>query len=148
MKHLRPLLLVFFLIFTFQLVACTSDKPPQDTTTNVSDTAEIADTAAENSPAQVIAQILINLNHFPSDEEKAMLKEITTSASASDAEKTIAGILINIQHSASDGDKAELKKVMEDASASKENQQLAEIVHNLNHKPSDEDKNTLQAIVK
>ena len=56
---------------------------------------------------KTMAQIMINLNHYPSDSEKDTLRQISLT-STSDHEKTIANAMINLQHAATDADKKKL----------------------------------------
>ena len=98
--------------------------------------------AAGDKPLVVMAKITKNLNHFPSDSEKAELKKIIDSDKATPAEKIIATALINLNHSPQPEDLKKLETVQSTDPAFK----LAEIVKKLNHKPSAEDKKTLDSI--
>ena len=98
------------------------------------------------SAMQTMANIMMNLNHFPSDSEKKALRKIAASGE-SEHIKTIANAMVNLQHKASSADKAKLKTVMNDTSAPQDVKVLAEIVHNLSHQPSGRDKNKLQAMI-
>lgn len=94
-----------------------------------------------------MAEIMMNLNHFPSDSEKQTLREITLNSASSEQEKTIAQAMINLQHAATAEDKKKLSKIVSDDSAPQEVRTLAQIVRDLNHQPSAEDKKKLEDLM-
>ena len=102
--------------------------------------------AADENIKQM-AQIMLNLNHFPSDSEKQTLKQITLSGSSTEYEKTVATAMINLQHQATAEDKKKLAIIMNDKSAPEEIRTLDTIVHNVAHHPSDEDKQKLKKLM-
>jgi hypothetical protein len=64
---------------------------------------------ADNAATQTLARVTMNLNHFPSDEDKVALKAIIDSDDESDATaRKLAGIVLGINHAPSDDDKAAL----------------------------------------
>src|SRR6187402_657460 len=63
---------------------------------------------APNKNVATMAGILLKLNHFASDPEKATLKQIVDDKAASEYEKTVAQALINVQHTATAADKTKL----------------------------------------
>jgi len=94
-----------------------------------------------------MAEIMLKLNHYPSDAEKETLKQITLNSSSSKDEKTVATAMINLQHQATAEDKKKLSEIMNDKSAPEDIRTLATIVHNVNHHPSDEDKEKLKKLM-
>jgi hypothetical protein len=101
---------------------------------------------AANDAVKTMANILIHLEHYPSDSEKGQLREIVN-GSASQAEKDVAQAIINLQHQATDADKKKLSNIMDDSSVPEDVRTLASIVHNLNHKPTSSDKEKLKAMM-
>lgn len=93
-----------------------------------------------------MSNMIIGLNHYPSDAEKARLQEIASDANASAQEKTIATALMNMQHSVSDDDKAKLKQIADDAAAPANIREVAGILMTISHKPSADDKAKLQKL--
>lgn len=95
-----------------------------------------------------MANIMMHLNHYPSDSEKQTLKGIVDNASATAHEKTMAQAMINLEHKAVAADKPKLKSVISDGSASSDAKDLASIILNLSHSPSDGDKTRLKKMIK
>lgn len=106
-----------------------------------------AQTALAEDSIKTMAQIMINLNHFPSDSDKEVLRKITLDSATSQNEKTLASAMINLQHAASDADKQKLSAIIKDRAASENERNLAEIIYNLNHKPSSADKEQLKKMM-
>lgn len=103
---------------------------------------------ADNAEAQkVIAGVLVNLNHFPSDADKAALMAITEDDSVGQGYRALAGAVANISHSANAEGKEVTARIMEASTAPAELKTLAEIVANLNHVASPEAKATLTAML-
>lgn len=102
--------------------------------------------AGDQESLKKMANIMMDLNHYPSDSEKNQLAEIAKT-SQSEHVKTIANAMRNLHHSASAEDKRQLKQVMDDADAPDKIKSLAAIVYNLNHKPSAQDKQQLSTMI-
>lgn len=102
--------------------------------------------AGNNESVKTMANIMMHLNHFPSDSEKRQLMNLRNS-SDSESIKVIANAMINLQHSASSRDKPLLEKVMKDSSAPQQIRDLASIIYNINHKPSNSDKQKLSTMI-
>jgi len=101
---------------------------------------------AASDAVKTMAGIMMGLNHYPSDSEKATLKGIVD-GKASDAEKACATAMINLQHAATDADKATLNGVISDKKTPEDVRALAKIIVGLNHKPSEGDKETLKELM-
>ena len=65
--------------------------------------------SAEDSSAETMAAILIDLNHFPTDAEKETLQAIVDDEAASEQERTVASAMINLQHKATAADKEKMR---------------------------------------
>jgi hypothetical protein len=95
---------------------------------------------------QTMAGILMRLNHFPSDPEKATLKTIVDDKAANDAERTVAQALINVQHKVAAADAPKLQALAKDPKASDSVKTLASVILALNHTPTDAEKEKLKKI--
>lgn len=102
--------------------------------------------AADTAAIQTLARITINLNHFPSDEEKVTLKGIIDSDTSSEDEASIAMALVDFQHKVTEDDAKRLEEVVGDGEADASARTLAGILLGINHRPSDDDKATLAAL--
>lgn len=96
--------------------------------------------AAGSDVLQTLARITMNLNHFPSDEDKALLETIIDSDDASEEEAAIAMALANMQHKVTQADAERLADIVDDELADPEARQLAGTLLGINHSASDEDK--------
>jgi len=94
-----------------------------------------------------MANILMHLNHYPSDSEKTTLQNIANDSGSSKNERIIATAMINLHHKATAEDKEKLNKVMNDSSATSNERDMAAIIYNLHHKPTSADKEKLQGMM-
>jgi len=92
-----------------------------------------------------MANIVLSLQHFPSDADKAALAEIAAGDS-SDSVKAVAGAIANINHKVSDTDKGVLEAIANDDSEPEDLRELAVIVAGMNHMPGSEDKAALEML--
>ncbi len=53
---------------------------------------------AESAAVYTMADITMNLNHFPSDSDKEKLAAIVSSDDSSESEKVVAAAILNIEH--------------------------------------------------
>lgn len=101
------------------------------------------------SPAvREMAGIMLHLEHYPGDAEKARLNAIVADKGNSVQERTLAMAMLNLKHHAAAGDVDRLKQLSTDMSAPAEVRELARIVLNLNHMPSTADKGKLESMMK
>ena len=103
--------------------------------------------SAEDSAFTTMAKIVMNLNHYPSADDKLKLKQITNSFESNEAEKTIASAVLNLQHQATASDKKKLMEISERESLPESTRVLAGIVGNINHKTSDADNRKLKEMM-
>jgi len=101
---------------------------------------------AESEAISTMAKITMNLNHFPSDEDKKVLEGIVNSDDSSEAEASIAMALSNLQHKVSEADARRLQDIVDDESSDAAARQLARIVLGINHSASDENKAALATL--
>ncbi len=103
---------------------------------------------ADNASAQkTIAGILNNLNHFPSDADKAALMAIAEDDSVGRGYKALATAVANISHSANAEGKEAVAQIMAADQAPAELKVLAEIVGGINHTASADAKARLAAML-
>ena len=103
--------------------------------------------ADDASATRTIAGVLVDLNHFPSDDEKAQLMAISRDQSVSPALRTVAQAAHDIQHAAPADAQAALNEVINSESAPAEARALAEIILGINHMPGDAAKARLNAML-
>lgn len=103
---------------------------------------------AASEAVREMAGIMMDLNHYPGDAEKARLGAIAADKGSTEQERVIATAISNLEHKVAEGDVDKLKKVMNDASAPAEIRDLAGIILNISHKPSAADKRKLEVMAK
>ncbi|MEX0963563.1 MAG: hypothetical protein WDZ52_05915 [Pseudohongiellaceae bacterium] len=105
-------------------------------------------TYADNADAQkVIAGVLVNLNHFPSDADKAALMAVAEDSSVGRGYRALAGVVSAISHSATAEGKEVTSQILASNEAPADLKTLATIVANLSHTASAEAKATLTAML-
>lgn len=103
---------------------------------------------AADSPAASLAGVLVNMNHFPSDADKATLHGIASDESVDEDLRAIAQAIAGIQHTPQPTDQARLNGILSDESASPAEKTLAGAVLRFEHKVSVEDKAALEALAR
>jgi len=103
---------------------------------------------AEDGAIQTMARITMNLNHFPSDDDKAALKSIIDSDDSDEEDTDIAMALANFEHKVVEKDTERLTDIISDDSTGADARELASILLRTNHTPSDADKTALAALAK
>ena len=101
---------------------------------------------ADSGAIRTMANIAMNMNHFPSDEDKAALKTIIDSDDASDEEAEIALAMSNMEHKLSEEDAERLQDIVDDPDADEDAQALARVLLGFNHSAGSEAKATLAAL--
>lgn len=101
---------------------------------------------ADDGAIQRMARITMNLNHFPSDDDKAELKRIIDSDDSNDEEADIAMAIANIEHKVLAKDTERLQDIIDDDTSGASARKLASILLRINHTPSDEDKKALATL--
>lgn len=101
---------------------------------------------AESDAIPTMARIVVELNHFPSAEQKEALAAIKQNENNSEATQVIADAIFNIEHKAKPEDVVALKELAGNASVSEAEKQLAMIVMEINHVASPEAKQKLETL--
>jgi hypothetical protein len=103
--------------------------------------------AADTATFRALAQITMKLNHYPTDEDKAILNAIIESDESLEEEAALAMALVNMEHKVKTADAERLADIAEDDFYDESVRKLASILLNINHSPSDEDKVVLAALL-
>ena len=101
---------------------------------------------ADDAAIKTMARITMNLNHFPSDDDKATLKGIIDNDVSTEEAADIALAISNIQHKVAEKDTVRLENIISDDSADANARKLASILLRIHHKPSADDKKALAAL--
>ena len=99
---------------------------------------------AEQDSVKQIAQIVMKLNHRPSEQDMLTLDNIIEEGSA--AERSIASALLNMDHKVARADKARLMEISNNKDLPNKTRELAMIVSKINHSASSSDKQKLQGM--
>lgn len=103
---------------------------------------------AADTSIGTMAEMVLHLNHYPTAQEKTVLKQIIDDPKSSKGEKTLAGALIRMQHQVGAADAALLRQLQRDTSASEEERELADILLGIAHHPSADDQKRLERLIK
>ncbi|MDD9890575.1 MAG: hypothetical protein OXU66_06295 [Gammaproteobacteria bacterium] len=104
--------------------------------------------AADNASAtKTIAATLINLNHFPSDAEKAELNALADDDGVGRAFRAVASAVANIQHAATAEDKEIMNRIIASNRAHANAKLFAAILLELNHVADEAVKARLQDLL-
>jgi hypothetical protein len=101
---------------------------------------------ADTEALRTLARITIDLNHYPSDEDKATLKTIIDSDDSSEEEAAIAMALSNMQHKVTAADAERLADIVADDLSDASARKLAGILLGIEHSPGEADKAALKAL--
>ncbi len=94
---------------------------------------------ADTTATRTMAEITMNLNHYPSDSEKQTLAAIAKSDDSSESEIVVATAISNIKHQVTEGDKEKLNSIIGDDSVPEDLRAVASILISINHRPTESD---------
>ena len=104
--------------------------------------------AADNASAtRMIASVLVDLNHFPSESEKTGLLALAEDEGVGRAFRAVANALANMQHAISDSDKEIMGRIITSDQARPNAKLFAEILLEFNHMANEETKSRLQNLL-
>ena len=104
--------------------------------------------AADNASAtRMIASVLVDLNHFPSESEKTGLLALAEDEGVGRAFRAVANALANMQHANSDSDKEIMGRIIASDQARPNAKLFAEILLEFNHMANDGTKSRLQNLL-
>ena len=101
---------------------------------------------ADTATIRTLVRITMDLDHHPSEEEKAVLKGIIDSDDSSEEEAAIAMALSNMQGKVTGGDAERLQDIVDDDFSDVSAQKLAEILLSVDNSLGDDDKVALAAL--
>jgi hypothetical protein len=90
-----------------------------------------------------IANIVVSINHFPSDADKAALAKISGNEAYPQGIRDMATTVSNIEHAANDAGKAAMARIQASDQASASAKALAGMITNFNHMLNAEAKMTM-----
>ena len=96
--------------------------------------------------SSVMANILIELSHFPSATHKETLAKVLASGASAD-EKMLAEIITRIAHQPGAEDKVELQRILANQDSSAAVKTIAKAILNMNHRPQDDDLQALKGLI-
>ena len=102
--------------------------------------------SADPEALRTLARITENLEHYPTEEQKTVLKAILDSDESSEEEAAIAMALANMRNTVTAGDAERLQDIVDDDLADATARKLAEILLKIDSSPGDDDKLTLAAL--
>lgn len=104
--------------------------------------------AGDNKAAiSSMSNIMLHLNHYPSDSEKQQLGKFISNNSLSKNVRTMAQAMNDMEHKATDSDKKKLSAIVNDQAAPANERTLAAVIQDVNHSASDSDKQKLQKLI-
>ncbi len=105
-----------------------------------------APSGADRATAAAMAQILLNMHHFPSDQQKSTLTQIAANEQVATDLRIIAGAISNIQHQVPDADRPALQAIVDDPSSSDAAKTLAGAALRFKHQAADQDTAALKGL--
>ena len=102
--------------------------------------------AAESAATETIAEVLLDLNHFPTDEDKRELEDLIAADTTTEEERALATALMNVEHKVQAGDREALQSILDDPQGTPTAKELAQILLDLNHRPSEDGKRKLKLL--
>jgi hypothetical protein len=98
---------------------------------------------ADSDAIRTLATIMMELNHYPTDADKAALTAITTADDSSAEEKAIAAAVLAINHQSAAADQPKLSAIVDDEAQPAALRAIARAVRDVNHKIRDADREEL-----
>lgn len=102
------------------------------------------DKDSQAKPIYTMSKIVLNLNHFPSDEEKEKLQTIIDDTDNSNTVRTIAEAIRDMEHQVSGLHRRQLEAIADNEALGEGERTLAEVVAGINHSPDDKAKEKLK----
>jgi hypothetical protein len=103
----------------------------------------LAQGEADSQALKQIANIVADLNHFPSDADMTALDEIMGNSGISQTVLIIADTVANIEHAANEEGKGAMAAIQASSQTSDEAKVLAEVIENVSHSASADAKKML-----
>lgn len=104
--------------------------------------------AGDKQAIRQMAEVMLNLKHYPSASDRKMLQDISLNTENADDERIIATAMMNVYHQVHSADKPRLKAIIKDENTSVPARKLATIMLNLDHTLNESDRKTLEDLLK
>lgn len=102
--------------------------------------------ASGNEAVPTMADILVELNHFPSDDDKDRLHAIVADENTTEHERAVAEALMGVEHKVSADDKKKLTALTNEDSVEDGVRLLAEALLDFNHKLPEAEKAKIRTL--
>ena len=102
---------------------------------------------AKNINVKAMSQILLKMNHFPSDSNKKELEKMIEDIGTTENEKIIANAILKINHAKNANDEEALNTLIGASDSSKAIKSLATSILSFNHTVNSSDKRNLEMII-
>lgn len=102
---------------------------------------------AKNINVKAMSEILLKMNHFPSDTNRKELEKMLEDTGTTKNEKIIANAILKINHAKDANDEESLKALIEASDSSKAIKSLATSILSFNHSVNSSDKRSLEMII-
>ena len=103
--------------------------------------------AQATKPVQAMANVLMTMDHFPTDAQKQSLKQLADDKATTAQERVLLQALLNVQHTVSTADKPKVEALLKDPAATDAVKTIAAILGKLNHQATDADKAALKKLL-
>ncbi len=106
----------------------------------------VAQDSANMVALKQVADIVVSMNHFPSDDDKAALATIAANEELPQGLRDMATTITNIEHQPNEEGKAAMARIQESEEAPDRAKTLAGMIASFNHMLNDEQKATLAGL--
>ncbi len=106
----------------------------------------LATNVSASNATDTLAEILIDLNHYPTENDKTSLNEIQAGADSTDEEKTLASAILRVAHKPAADDVAGLQAI-EEGGSSPATRQIAAAILSINHKAAGKHRSALEKLI-
>jgi hypothetical protein len=89
---------------------------------------------------KLIADIVVGLNHFPSDDDLETLDQIIANSGLAQGVRGMANAVASIEHTANEEGRGAMEAIQNNAQVPERAKTLAGIIENFSHNASDDDK--------
>lgn len=104
--------------------------------------------AAATAPLNTMAEIVIHMNHYPSESEIATLQVIVDDSHLSRAEHVLAAAVMHFRHRVAGPDLLKLGTLKHNKSATVAEREFADILMDVHHHPSEQAIARLKALMR
>lgn len=103
--------------------------------------------AEETKAVKTVAGMLLTLNHFPNDANKATLKLLVDDKTTTPQELVLVGAVMNLQHTVGAADKPKVDALIADKTTTPAVRTLATVLSKFTHMATDADKTEMKKLL-